>query len=92
MDSNWVVELSSKLVQEMRDLGQHQLEDMQANHQTKMEQIEAARWCSCHSGVQAGQAGGGQLGGPSEGDRDEGYKCQKSLAIERRRISKSWRG
>ena len=57
MDSNWVVELSSKLVQEMLDLGQHQLEDMQANHQTKMEQIEAARWCSCHSGVQAGQAG-----------------------------------
>ena len=40
-----VVEMSSKLVQERLDLEQH-LEDMQATHQTKMEQM-SSRWSSC---------------------------------------------
>jgi hypothetical protein len=40
-----VMEMSSKLVQERLDLEQH-LEDMQATHQTKMEQM-SSRWSSC---------------------------------------------
>ena len=45
------VELSSKLVQERLDLEQ-QLEDMQATHQTKMEQMSSRvkQLGSCHSG------------------------------------------
>ena len=46
-----VVELSSKLVQERLDLEQ-ELEDMQATHQTKMEQMSSRvkQLGSCHSG------------------------------------------
>ena len=84
------MELSSKLVQERLDL-----EDMQATHQTKMEQMSSRvkQLGSCQveqlsgvgaaviqdvkAAVQAGQAGGGQLGGPAEGDGEEGYKCER---------------
>ena len=46
-----MVELSSKLVQERLDLEQ-ELEDMQATHQTKTEQMSSRvkQLGSCHSG------------------------------------------
>ena len=45
MEHSRVMEMSSKLVQERLDPEQH-LEDMQATHQTKMEQM-SSRWSSC---------------------------------------------
>ena len=54
VEHNRVMKMSSKLVPERLDLEQH-LEDMQATHQTKMEQMSSRWtsfqcWGSCHSG------------------------------------------